>query len=288
MANKILLAADIVSVIFTLLVTEVANASNASLIRLQARVWGSTPASERTHNIVVVGASFAGHHAAKVIAAQLPRDSKYRVVVVEPNSHFQFTWVLPRFSVAPGHDEKAFIPYGKYVNAVDGALCWVRGRVAAVSENAVTLEGSGEEIPYSYLVIATGSGVPEGLPSRVNCVDRDEGIQALKDIQQHIKDAKNLVVVGGGAAGVEVATDAKHLYPDKKVTLVHSRGAVMHRFGRELQEEAAKGLERLGVDVILNDRAASEAEDGHVTLKSGKEIPCDYLVRIFVMRCYWC
>lgn len=285
MTNKILLAADIVSVIFTLLAAEVANASKASLIRLQARLWGSTPAAERTHNIVIVGASFAGHHATRVIASQLPRDSKYRVVVIEPNSHFQFTWVLPRFCVAPGHDEKAFVPYGGYVNTVEGALCWVRGRVASVSDNAVTLEGTGEEIPYSFLVIATGSGVPEGLPSRVNCVDREDGVKALKDIQTNIKDADNLVVVGGGAAGVEVATDAKNLYPDKHVTLVHSRGAVMHRFGKELQNEAASGLEGLGVEVILNDRVASEVEDGHVALKSGKEIPCDYVVSASTAWC---
>ena len=81
----------------------------------RARFSGSRPGSERTRNIVIVGASYAGYHAARVLALSLPPQSDFRVVVVEPNSHFQFTWVLPRFSVVPGHDHKAFIPYGGYV-----------------------------------------------------------------------------------------------------------------------------------------------------------------------------
>lgn len=35
--------------------------------------------------------------------------------------------------------------------------------------------------------------------------------------------AKNIAVIGGGAVGVELATDIKSYYPEKSVTLVHSR-----------------------------------------------------------------
>jgi hypothetical protein len=98
-------------------------------------------------------------------------------------------------------------------------------------------------------------------------------------MQSGIKSAKSVVIVGGGAAGVEVATDAKDLYPEKKVTIVHSRDALMHRFGKELQEEALEGMKKLGVEVILGERVVAEdAVAGTVTLRSGKVLECDKFV----------
>ncbi|SPO05558.1 uncharacterized protein DNG_08245 [Cephalotrichum gorgonifer] len=231
-----------------------------------------------TRNIVVVGANFAGYLAARIIAINLPPDSPYRVIVVEPNSHFNFTWVLPRFCVVEGgHEHKAFIPYGPHLNGAP--VKWVQDRVAEVERESVRLEGSGEDIPYEMLVIATGSGAGDSLPSRVGATSKVDGVRLLRDMQGRIKAARRLLVIGGGAAGVEVATDAKSLYPEKVVTLVHSREAVMHRFGGELQAEALKSLRDLGVELILGDRLDTEDEaTGIATLKSGRAVEYDYIL----------
>lgn len=230
-------------------------------------------------NIVVVGAGFAGYHAARIIACDLPANSPFEVVVIEPNSHFNFTWVLPRFCVVENHEEKAFIPYGPYLNGARAT--WVQGKVASVDKESVTL-GSGEVIPYEYLVIATGSGADDSLPSRVGETSKIKGVKLMQAMQQRIKASKKLVVVGGGATGVELATDAKSLYPEKSVTLIHSRSSVLHRFGPEMQAAGMKGLEDLGVEVILNDRLIGQDEaTGVATLKSGKTVEYDYVVCVF-------
>ncbi|KAF9875935.1 hypothetical protein CkaCkLH20_06381 [Colletotrichum karsti] len=233
-----------------------------------------------TINIVIIGASFAGYHAAQLIATALPADGPYRLIIIEPNSHWQFTWTLPRFCVVEGHEAKTFIPYGHYLPADSGPIVrWIHDRVSTISEKTVTIQGTGEEIPYSHMVIATGSGVGMSLPSRVGSTKKFEGVQLLQQFQQQIKSAKNLVVVGGGAAGVELATDAKDQYPEKNVTLVHSRDVVMNRFGPELQAGALRGLEDLGVEVILSERTTTDAPvDGFVTLRSGRKVKCDFLV----------
>ncbi|GAB1313713.1 hypothetical protein MFIFM68171_03923 [Madurella fahalii] len=231
-------------------------------------------------NIVVVGAAFAGYFAARILATSLPRDGRYRVVVVEPNSHFNFTWVLPRFCVVEGHEHKAFIPYTPrfFAQGPEGMVRWVRDRVVSVRKQSVVLR-SGEEIPYEFLIIATGSTVADGLPSRVGVEDRDGGIELLKAMQIRIKNAERVVVAGGGAAGVELATDAKNQYPNKSITLVHSRQEVMHRFGPGLQKAAMDALQTLGVDVILGERADAESADGKfITLSSGKKIECDCFI----------
>lgn len=158
---------------------------------------------------------------------------------------------------------------------------WVRDRVVGVGKESVKLRDCEEEIPYDFLVIATGSAVQEGLPSRLNATEKGAGIQRLQDMQSRIEAAKTVLVVGGGAAGVEVATDAKSLYPDKHVILVHSRGALMHRFGKRLQASALEGMEKLGGEVILNDRVVEEdAAAGTVTLRSSRVIECDCFVSL--------
>ncbi|KAK8085119.1 Fe-regulated protein 8 [Apiospora hydei] len=234
---------------------------------------------DEIRNIVIIGASYAGYYTARAIASNLPPKSPYRVVIIEPRSHFHFTWVLPRFCVV-GQEHKAFIPYGPFLKGVpEGRVRWVRDQVAKVDRDRVWLEKSREQIPYAFLVIATGAGAAVRLPSRVAANTKNEGVALLQDMQRNIKEAQHLVVVGGGAAGVELAADAKHRYPEKHVTLVHSRKAVMHRFGPELQAAALQGLDELGVETILQERTATNSiVEGQITLQSGGRIKCDLLV----------
>ncbi|KAK5625483.1 hypothetical protein RRF57_001199 [Xylaria bambusicola] len=246
--------------------------------RLPPPASSKTGKHERLH-IVIIGASMAGYHAAKSIAESILPGSPYQVVVIEAHDHFHFTWVLPRFCVVEGHEHKAFIPYGPYLRRIpERALRWIQGRAVHITKHSVRLS-SGEEIPYEFLVVATGAGATDSLPSRVQSDEKTEGIRQLKDIQQKIKEAKNLVVVGGGAAGVELATDAKSCHPEKTVVLVHSRDNVMHRFGPGLQRAAMAGLKELGIEIITGDRLIrEEKERGVVILKSGREVECDFLV----------
>lgn len=280
MLAKLLLYFKLAGVVLQVIGGEVRRAWRFRSVRKLAAKSGSTPSAERTKNIVVIGASFSGHYAARILARSLPPKSNYRVVVVEPNSHFQFTWVLPRYCVAKNHEHKAFIPYGKYAAGSDGALRWIKDRVVRIAEGSVELQDSDEVVPFEYLVIATGAAVKSGLPSRVNNTEKKQGMELLREMQNRIEAANTVVVVGGGAAGVEVATDAKSLYPKKHIILVHSRAAVMHRFGKRLQEAALEGLQRLEVEVILEDRVTEEDDAaGMVTLRSGRKIQCDYFVR---------
>ncbi|KAI0468381.1 hypothetical protein F4859DRAFT_524630 [Xylaria cf. heliscus] len=280
MLEKTVLYFKLVVYIFGIVYEELGRAARIAWVRYRVRLLDRHAPPPRDRNIVVVGASFAGNRVAQLLTTCLPPNSPYRVIVIEPNSHFQFSWVLPRLCVVEGHEHKAFIPYGGNVHDDPvGVLRWVRDRVVGVTERSVQLLDSGEAIPYDILVIATGSGVEKGLPSRVNATDKRQGMELMRHMQQKIKTAGTVVVVGGGAAGVEIATDAQNLYPSKKIILVHSREAVMNRFGKGLQAAALEGLISLGVEVILRDRLVQEvSKPGMVCLKSGREIQCDLVV----------
>lgn len=230
-----------------------------------------------SRNIVVIGASFAGYHAARCLANSLP--TGYRVVVIEKNSHFQLTWVLPRFCVVEGHEHKAFIPYSPYIKGPDGACLWIHDTVTAIqpTETGGKVQVSGDWIDYEYLVIATGSSAR--LPSRVDWDSKEEGTIALQGQQQRFKRAEDIVVIGGGAAGVELTTDLKSHFPEKNVTLIHSHKKLLGEgFGEKIHDVIKTEMEVLGVDLVLGERPAiPDGVTGDIAL-SDRTIHFDCLV----------
>ncbi len=110
----------------------------------------------KSRNIVVVGVSFGGLALLNDLVGALPPNSTWKIVAIEPRSHFHFTWVLPRFSVVDGHDDIAFIPYGPTMKAGEGKSTLVHDRATEVRRDSVLLE-SGSEIDYAFLVVATGT-----------------------------------------------------------------------------------------------------------------------------------
>ena len=113
----------------------------------------------------------------------------------------------------------AFIPYSPYIDASDEACSWIMDSVVDIQtgdekngKGKVQLL-SGDWIDYEYLVIATGCTAE--LPWRVGWKSEDEGISALQDQQRRFKNAEDIVVIGGGAAGVELARDVKSHFPAK-------------------------------------------------------------------------
>lgn len=215
-------------------------------------------------NIVVVGASFAGYNVARCLVNSIP--SGYRVIVIEKNSHFQFTWVLPRFCVVDGHENKAFIPYGPFLRAPPGSHLWIKDTVEEIipSEDGNTggkiRVSSGESFDFEYLVLATGASA--SLPSRVGQEAKSHGILALQIQQERISGAQDIVVIGGGPAGVELAADAKIQFPDKNVTLIHSRTTLLHEgFGIKIHNTLSKALRELGVNLVLGEKPIVPADE---------------------------
>lgn len=109
-------------------------------------------------------------------------------------------------------------------------------------------------IPYSHIVYALGSHLPD--PLRTEARTKSHGVEWMQQFQNRVKDSQEIVLVGGGALGVEFATDIKSVYPEKSVTLIHSRKQLLPNFDSQVHEIAHKRLLELGVNVILGERLA--------------------------------
>ncbi|KAH7409393.1 oxidoreductase [Cadophora sp. MPI-SDFR-AT-0126] len=219
--------------------------------RIRAFIHRHTYRSHPTpKHIVIIGGSFSGLYLAFRLSESLP--SGYKVILVEQNSHFNYTFNFPRYAVVQGREQKAFVPYaGLFSKMPQGVFEQVRGRAVGIREGEVLLE-SGEVVEFEYLAIATG--VTQSPPAKLLSTEKAGACKELKVLQERIQEAGDIAVVGAGAVGVQLATDIKTFWPEKRVTLVHSRERILSSFGERLHGYVMEKLDVLGIEVVLKER----------------------------------
>jgi 3-phenylpropionate/trans-cinnamate dioxygenase ferredoxin reductase subunit len=141
----------------------------------------------------------------------------------------------------------------------------------------------GSKLQYDRLVIATGSRARRiGVPG-AEC----DGVCYLRsltdaiDLKARLKQAAEIVVIGGGFIGLEVASSAAKL--GKNVTVVESASRILERAISPLVCSYLLDIHaRHGVKVILGDTATSLERNGThvdgVTLASGTRLPADLVL----------
>ncbi|KAI9358255.1 hypothetical protein DFJ73DRAFT_908071 [Zopfochytrium polystomum] len=200
-------------------------------------------------NVVVVGGSFVGMKAAQYLAASLP--SSHHVVLVEANSHFNFLFGFTRFSVLRDHhEEKCFVPY-THVFAQHPDM-GVVVQASALDRTVDAGDGPTDEVPFAHLVVATGTRLQT--PWTMPGTEKTEGVETLRGMQGRVWEASRVVLVGGGAVGVQLAFDIKQLYPEKSVTLVHSRTQLLNHIHKDLSDLVLQRFENEGIETRLGLR----------------------------------
>lgn len=139
-------------------------------------------------------------------------------------------------------------------------------------------------VPYDYLVLATGTQL--AAPSMMPHDDAASSIAYLQSYQDQLRKSQKIVIVGGGAVGVQMALDLKELYPSgKEVTVVHSRDRLMQLFEPKLHAILAEAFEEKGIRLITKTRAKVPAggfvNDGNrmvVELLNGDQIEGDFVI----------
>ncbi|KAF2958263.1 pyridine nucleotide-disulfide oxidoreductase [Thermotoga sp. Ku-13t] len=141
----------------------------------------------------------------------------------------------------------------------------------------------GTEINYDKLILATGSvpAVPK-IPGveleNVFTVSKDANY--LRTVLEKTKDSKNVVIIGGGFIGVEVADELKR--SGKNVTIVEMMDCLLPvSFDPDFGELARKEIEAENVKVYTSTKVVeifgSKAVQG-VTLDNGERIVADAVI----------
>ncbi|EKV06614.1 Amid-like NADH oxidoreductase, putative [Penicillium digitatum] len=211
--------------------------------------------STSLRNIVVIGGSFVGRTTAQELARIVP--STHRVLLTEPHSHFHHLFTFPRFAIVPGHEHKSFVPYSEIFNASPNSSSHgvIQARVLSVKPTHIELDREWQglkEISFDYVVLATGTRLSK--PAAMDEDDKASSIEYLQKHQAGVEASQSILIVGGGAVGVQMATDLKEYYPEKEVTLVQSRPQVMPGFHSALHDLITRRFDELGIRLITGSR----------------------------------
>jgi len=126
-----------------------------------------------------------------------------------------------------------------------------------------------EKINWDVLVIASGSvwKGPLNLPST-----KKDVLLWTKAWQEKFSKARNVVLVGGGAVGLELAGEIRDFHPKTNVTVVQAAEKALNAtYHDKLRDHVTAQLEARGVKVILGDSIEdldAESLEGTVALES--------------------
>ena len=251
--------------------------------------------------IVIVGCGFGGLRLAKDLAA-----APVQVVIIDRNNYHNFQPLL--YQVATGALEADSIAYPiRKIFAGQENLFYRMADVQRVDTAHNTLETSIGPIRYDHLVLATGSltnffgiesieknamqikSVPNALNLRSYLFQNFETAILTEDPAER-QALLNVVIVGGGPTGVEIAGSLAEMrndvlpkdYPEldlqqMQIFIVEADGEVLGPMSKEAQVKSRAYLEDLGVQLRLS-RKVQRYEDGKAYISDTEFIPTRCLI----------
>ncbi|MDP3073749.1 MAG: NAD(P)/FAD-dependent oxidoreductase [Opitutaceae bacterium] len=254
----------------------------------------------RLPHIVVIGAGFAGMN----FVREFPREL-VRITIIDRQNHHLFQPLLYQVATAG----LSAVDIAQPVRAVFGArpnLDVIMAEVTAIDLAAKRVTHARGELNYDYLVIAAGGatsyfGHPEWEQHAPGLKTLDDALRIRRMVLCSLERAEtepdpvkreaamNIVVIGGGPTGVEVAgalaeltrtvlnRDFDRIDPSTvRVRLIQGGPRVLPSFPPELSERARLQLERLGVEVLTGVRVESVHAGGLVV--AGETIRADNVI----------
>jgi NADH dehydrogenase FAD-containing subunit len=168
--------------------------------------------------------------------------------------------------------------------AEDRGAAFIEDRVVRIDPEGKTLFlASGNEAGYDVVSFNTGSDIgTESYDTKAENIIPVKPIvnlfRARRTVLDQIKNkAPNLVVIGGGAAGVEIAANLWRLLHDNNgtgtITLIAGT-RLLRTAPDRARRIAAASLAVRGIEIVEGEHV-SKIERGRVFLTNGRDIPCD-------------
>lgn len=258
---------------------------------------------ERTDKkrIVIVGGGLGGLELAFKLV-----DDDYQVVLVDKNNYHQFPPLI--YQVASGGLEPSSIsfPFRRLFQGKKDFFFRMT-KVESVNTDKKTIKTTVGEIDYDYLVMAFGAktnffgnkdieattlpmkSVSEAMRLR-NTILRNLELALTEEDPARKQALMNIVVVGGGASGVEIAGAVAEMkkniiardYPDldssqMHIYLVNAVDRLLSAMDPVSSKRAERDLKELHVH-IRQPQFATEYKDGILKTSAGLEIPTQTVI----------
>ncbi|KAF8649402.1 hypothetical protein AX16_005843 [Volvariella volvacea WC 439] len=237
--------------------------------------------SATKQNVVVVGGGGAGAPIASLLSQKLDA-SKYNLVLVTSRPYFVHLVGTIRMVVSSEEalEDRILIPYDK--NFANGNGQVVVGTVVSIEESKSSKGGhvvldNGKTIDYSVLVLTPGSTWegPLNLPNT-----KAENKEWTHKWRAQFAQSDDIVLVGGGAVGIEYAGEIKEIWPNKRVTIVHGDKELLNpTYPDKWRKDVHRRVAERGVNLVLGEYVDDfSTHNGALRTRSGKTIPADLVV----------
>ncbi len=233
-----------------------------------------------SRHLVLVG----GGHAHMTVMRELTDfiDRGHTVTLVSPSPYHYYSGMGPGLLGGTYRPQQVRFHIQKLVETRGGSF--IEDRVTTVDADRRQLHlASGQQLSYDIASFNTGSGIPlqasgaagEGVVPVKPIVNL---LQARRRILQNMKGkSQDLLVVGGGPAGVEVAGNLWRLVHlargEARITLL-AGSRLLHRFPDRVRQLVLKSLQKRGVQVLEGARATSVTA-GRAGLNDGRTLSYD-------------
>ena len=267
--------------------------------------WEKPPYSEFEKKVLILGGGFGGYTAATDVCKETRGRDDVGVLVIARDNFFTF-WPMVPGIVSSDIDARNVAQPLRRALILAGAS-FRRARVTGVDpDRKVVQADSGLEFPYDQLIISLGGqpnffgipgveehsltmrGVEDAERVRNRVIERFEEVSLIRD---EVPDSKlAFVVIGGGATGVEVASEIhtlvhEHLAPDYpnidvyrvKIYLLEALPNILPELDPALRRAARTRLLNERIEVLTGAMAEEITADA-VKLKGGKQIDTENVI----------
>lgn len=258
------------------------------------------PPDSSLPHIVVVGAGFAGLKFAREFPRRLAR-----LTLIDRQNHHLFQPLLYQVATAG----LSVVDIAQPIRAIFGSrpnLAVLMSEVTGIDLAQRVVRHARGELTYDYLILAAGGatsyfGHPEWEQFAPGLKSLDDALRIRRLVLSSLERAEtetdpvkreaamNIIVIGGGPTGVELAgafaeltrtvlnNDFDHIDPSKvRVRLIQGGARVLPEFSPELSASAQRQLEKLGVEVRTGVRV-EEIRPGEVDV-AGETIQAENII----------
>lgn len=204
-----------------------------------------------------MGGGYAGLHAVRAVER-----AGVDVTLLDASPEHSFATRLAAVAGGTSPESDASIPLEELADAV------LIGRMSAVGDGWVRLD-DGRTFEADAVVVTTGAGTSQPAIPGLELAARMRTAADARRLRSRIAEADAVVVVGGGASGVQLAAATAQAHPATTVHLVEAGTSLLPGMGPTLGRNAARILQQRGVQVHL-DTAAEQVFDDGVQTSQGR------------------
>jgi len=208
--------------------------------------------SERIDGVLIIGGGYAGLHAAAAV-----RHAGVPVTVVDRTGQHDHVTRLAAVAGGTGTVEDASSPLRSFVESV------LVGAVTNIEDGSVTL-ADGRTLQAQAVIVTAGSSPSSPQIEGIKYAHPLRSAEDALKLRLLIEGADSLVIIGGGATGVQLAGAVAVVQPSISVHLVEGSTRLLGSLPAELGAGAQRILEGRNVNLSLGASVEKVTEPGVV------------------------